>query len=215
MFRKNVLNLIIVVSTLFVASTPLYAVPVDLVIFNNPALAADPDLKFTVEALNGGSETVNFIITNLSTMDSTIKQVFFDGDDLLNIFDVINSAGVNGDAPDFEADASPGNLPGGNNSTLLASFGGVFTDDFSASANPPPAHNGIDHGESITVKFNVSGDADTIIGQLNDGTLRVGAHIISVGCDEVSVSAVSTPEPATIALLGLGFLALLKKRSGK
>ncbi len=205
MFKKSVLNLIMV-STLFAVTAPLYAVPVDLVIFNDPTLAADPDLKFTVEALDGSSGTVNFIITNLSAMDSTIARVYFDGGSLVSIVDIINGIGVNGGAPDFAADANPNNLPSGE------TIG--FDADFSASANPPPAQNGIDPGESITVKFNVGSAADTIIAQLGDGSLRVGAHIISVGCEEVSVSAV-TPEPATVALLGLGSLIIMRKRSMK
>lgn len=202
MFKKNVLSLI-AVSTLFIVTSSLYATTVPLVIFNNPTLAADPSLNFTVEAIDGGAGKVDFLIKNNSTMDSTIAQVYFDGGFLADIADIINGTGT-----DFSEGASPADLPSGT--------GIGFAADFSAGAEPPPSQKGIDPGESITVKFNLS-DSHTlaeIIGQLNNGDLRVGAHIISIGPDEVSVSAV-TPEPTTIALLGLGSIALLRKRSAK
>jgi hypothetical protein len=203
MFRKNILSLV-AASVLFVAASPLQAVMYPLVIFNDTALASDPGLEFAINVLEGDTGQVNFTIQNTSIIDSTIARVYFDGGFLASIADIINGTGTN-----FSADASPGDLPAGNEIGFEA--------DFSASANPPPAQNGIDPGESVTVIFNLLGSHtfSEIIGQLDSGAMRVGAHIISVGCSEVSVSSVNVPEPATIALLGLGSLILMKKRSGK
>ncbi len=146
MYRKGVLT-IVVVSSLFVAVAPLQATTYSLLIFNDATMSGDPDLSFSVDVTDPGMGEVDFAFYNTSAIDSTIEQVLFDCDTLSGIVEIINSAGVNGDAPDFAADASPGNLPGGNE------IG--FDADFSAGADPSPAKNGIDPGESITVTFNL------------------------------------------------------------
>ncbi|MFH1371643.1 MAG: PEP-CTERM sorting domain-containing protein, partial [Planctomycetota bacterium] len=55
------------------------------------------------------------------------------------------------------------------------------------------------------------GTLEDVIDELNNGTLRVGIHIIGLP-DGSSESAILVPEPATMCLLGLGALGLLKKR---
>ncbi len=216
MFKKSVLNLIMV-STLFAVTAPLYAVPDDLVIFNDPTLAADPDLKFTVEATDVGSGIVAFEIKNLSMIDSVIKEVYFDVDSVmgLSIADIINGIGTN-----FIPDAIPQELPGGKDEADIGPFGGIFETAFSADAIDPAGlnGNGIDRNESITINVNLGGNnAANIINMFENGDIRVGAHIGSIPADcetTVSVSAV-TPEPATVALLGLGSLIIMRKRSMK
>ena len=219
MTKKSVLSLI-AASILFAVISPLYAVPVDLVIFNNSTVAAlqPAQLHFTVEATDIGSGKVAFEIKNLSTIDSVIKSVYFDVDSVLglNIADIINGIGTN-----FTPDATPADPPTGKDEDKIALFGGVFVTAFSAGAEEPKGlnGNGIDRNESITVNVNLGGnDASNIVNMFENGDIRVGAHIgsISVGsCEDVSVSTVTTPEPATVALLGLGSLILMKKRSGK
>ena len=199
MCNKSIVALI-AVATLFVSVSPVQAVLYPLVIFNNSTFAADPQLSFSVEALDGGTGKVDFIFRNTSTIDSTIGQVYFDGGLLTGIASITNGTGTN-----FVVGSTPADLPSGNTIGFAA--------DFSAGAMLPPAQYGIDPGESITVAVNLLGShtLSEITGQLDSGTMRIGAHIISVSCSEVSVSAV-TPEPATIALLGLGSL-ILRKRS--
>jgi hypothetical protein len=215
MTKKSVLSLI-AVSILFIAISPLYAVPVDLVIFNNSAVAAlqPAQLHFTVEATDIGSGKVAFEIKNLSAIDSVIKSVYFDVDPLagMSIADIVNGIGTN-----FAPGSNPAELPAGKDEDKIASFGGIFDTVFSAGATSPSGlnGNGIDRNESIIVNVNLGGnDATSVVNMFENGDIRVGAHIGSIpGYD--SVSAVSTPEPATIALLGLGSLILMKKRSGK
>jgi hypothetical protein len=210
MCKKSILTLI-VVSSLFVVTAPLQATlhSYPLVIFNDATLAADPSLNFYVDVLDAGPGKVDFEFHNASTMDSTIARVYFDdGLGLLSDFSIPSITNDTGTI--FSEDATPGNLPSGN--TLSPSFNAVF----SAGADEPPAQNGIDPTEWVKITFDIENGHtfSEIINQMNDSTMRIGAHIISVGREEVSVSAV-TPEPATIALLGLGALSLLRNRSRK
>ena len=209
MCKKSVLTLI-VVSSLFVVTAPLQATlyQYPLVIFNDATLAGDSSLSFYVDVLDAGAGKVDFEFHNASSMDSTIARVYFDDFDDGLLADI---AGItNGPGTIFNEDATPPVLPAWN--TLTPSFDA----DFSAGAAPPPAQNGVDPTEWVKITFDIeSGHAfSDVINQMNDGTMRIGAHIISVGREEVSVSAV-TPEPATIALLGLGALSLLRNRSRK
>ena len=211
MCKKSVLTLI-VVSSLFVVIAPLQATlhSYPLVIFNDATLADDPSLSFYVDVIDAGTGKVDFEFHNTSKMDSTIARVYFDDldDGLLADFADTPNNPDNGPGTIFHWDATPGNLPAGH--PLTPSFDA----DFSAGADPSPAQNGIDPFEWVKITFDIeSGHAfSDVINQMNDGTMRIGAHIISVGREEVSVSAV-TPEPATIILLGLGALSLLRKRS--
>jgi len=211
MCKKSIVNLI-VVSSLFVVTAPLQATLYPLVIFNNTTLADDPSLSFYVDVIDAGTGKVDFEFHNTSKMDSTIARVYFDDldDGLLADFADIPDNPDNGPGTIFNEDATPANLPAGN--TLTPSFDA----DFSAGAYEPPAQNGIDPTEWVKITFDIeSGHTfSEVIEQMDDGAMRIGAHIISVGREEVSVSAV-TPEPATIALLGLGTLTLLRKRSMK
>lgn len=205
MCKKSVLT-VIVVSSLFVVTAPLQAVLYPLVIFNDTNFADDPGLNFYVDVFDAGTGKVDFKFHNTSTIDSTIARVYIDDDGLLSDVPSI----TNGPGTLFNEDATPANLPAGH--TLTPSFNAAF----SAGANPPPAQNGIDPAEWVKITFDVeSGHTfSDVIDHMNDGAMRIGAHIISVSREEVSVSAV-TPEPATIALLGLGALSLLKNRSRK
>ena len=84
---------------------------------------------------------------------------------------------------------------------------------FSIAADSPPAHNGINPGEWITMTFNLinGGTTADITYALNSGDMRIGAHIIAFP-DGSSESAVNVPEPSTILLLGLGMVRLLRRR---
>lgn len=216
MCKKSILTLI-VVSSLFVVTTPLQATLYPLAIFNNAALAGDPRLSFSVDVLDAGAGKVYFEFHNTSSIHSTIARVYFDDDDdlLKGIVGITNGPGTI-----FHKNAIPGNLPAGNTLTP------PFNADFSAAANHPPAKKGIDPTEWVKITFDIENGHtfSEIIHQMNDGTMRIGAHIISISvgsrgccggcCRDVSVSAV-TPEPATIALLGLGALGLLRNHSRK
>jgi len=112
---------------------------------------------------------------------------------------------------DYSPGATPGELPGAG--MIFPNF--ETTLGFSADSDPPPPSMGVEPGEWLGVVFSLKdgGDVYDVMQELSDGTLRIGIHVqafLNGGVD--SESFVALPEPATIALLGLGGLVLLRKR---
>ena len=77
--------------------------------------------------------------------------------------------------------------------------------------NQPP-HKGINAGEWLKITFELKNgfEYQDVLAQLDDLTLRIGAHVIAFP-DESSESAV-TPEPATVAVLGMGGVLLCVRK---
>ena len=147
-------------------------------------------------------DTLRFEFRNNSTVESSVAGVYFEKDSLSGI------AGFEfGPGTLFEEDANPSRLPAGN---LLQP---PFDAAYSARSAPPTYHNGIGPGEHLTVIFNLEEATafDNLLTQLESGHFRIGAHVIGLP-DGSSFSAVTTPEPATILLLGFGWLMLISKR---
>ena len=150
-----------------------------------------------------GTSTVDISFYNESNVDCSIARIYFDDPLSLIIENIINGPDVS-----FEMPATPGNLPSGQ--TLEPSF----ETNFCIGAIEPPPKDGINAGEWLTVQFDVSSGVTfaDVTGALNDGSLRIGAHIIAFP-DGSSESVVNTPEPATILLLSLGAAIALRKKS--
>jgi hypothetical protein len=108
--------------------------------------------------------------------------VYFDDGSLLSIAIIINSIGVS-----FSQFASPGNLPAASNAAPPF----VTTAGFSADSDSPVQPNGVNPGES--------------------GTLRIGLHVQGYQSGG-SESFVNAPEPASLALSGLLLAALAGAR---
>ncbi|GAA5496820.1 hypothetical protein Rhal01_03006 [Rubritalea halochordaticola] len=136
----------------------------------------------------------------------TITLIAFDGD-------ILSSPDSwTGSDPSVDFDTDGMNLPGGNNLTP------VFSSDFGLGAVPPPAHTGLDPGETLTINF--TGSFDDIYEALYNGDLRIGLHVQQIG-DELGNSASyindapppppddEIPEPSSgvlVLLTSLGFL---------
>ncbi|MCK5225862.1 MAG: PEP-CTERM sorting domain-containing protein [Planctomycetes bacterium] len=165
----------------------------------------DQRLDISVEVYNG-STTASFKFVNNSdaSLEAAITDVYFDDGTLLEISSVENGPGVK-----FSQIATPGELPGAN--LLDPDF--VTSDGFSADSHPQPLKNGVQPGQWVIIHFNLLplGTLDDVIDEMNSGDLRIGIHVQGFP-DGGSNSMVTVPEPATMVLLGLGGLALLRKR---
>jgi hypothetical protein len=162
------------------------------------------DLNLYVEVTDPATGQVDFTFNNESLVTSCISEIYFE-DGLL-----LGSATIT-EGPEtlFHYSAKPKNPPGCN--TLEPIF--ITTEDFSFDSEPAPPKNGISPDEWVRITFDLEngGTFATVINELNTGALRIAAHIISLP-DGSSESAVNVPEPATICLLGLGTMVLLRRR---
>jgi hypothetical protein len=171
---------------------------------NNGSYYDSADLDLYVVVSDGQAADVDFTFHNNSLVDSSIARIYFDDSSFLDIAGITEGLGTS-----FSQPATPGNLPAGK--TLEPPF--VAVDEFSYKAGPPGPKNGVNPGEWLQVSFNLNNGATlaTVIDYLDAGSLRIGAHVIALP-DGSSESVVTVPEPATVALLGLGTLFLLRKR---
>jgi len=155
--------------------------------------------------VDSGLETVTFTFRNEGPKDSVIAEIYFDNGSLLGISTILDSP------PDvvFEIGATPHNLPGGNE--IDPSF--EASEGFQAEGGSPSPMLGVGPGQSVEIMFDLinGGTLADVIGELQDGTLRVGIHVIDFA-GEGSESFVNVPEPATFILLGLGTIALVRRR---
>jgi hypothetical protein len=156
------------------------------------------EAQLTVEISDQGGGVVRFHFRNAGPAASVLSEVYFDDGSLLAIAAVVDGPGV-----DFEEDADPPNLPGGQN--VIPPF--QVTEGFLAQSVPSASMNGAGPSEWVAIDFTLQG-AQTfadVLDDLDSGALRIGIHVIAFD-SEGSESFVNVPEPA-VALLGLcGFI---------
>ena len=162
-----------------------------------------PDLNIYVNAYEN-DQMAYFQFVNQSLITSSVAAIYFDEDHFDGVIDIITSQGV---AINVDT-AKPGELP------QAGSLDPSFTSSISFGSEKPPAHDGINPGQEMTIIFqlNDSPGSSNWIEDFLTGQLRVGAHVIGLP-DGSSYSAVSQiPEPATLSILGLGSIFLLTSR---
>jgi len=173
---------------------------------NLPGDCAIGESQFTVTLSDQGGGVVRFHFKNWGPQQSVLSEIYFDDGSLLALSAVIDGPGV-----DFEPDANPPNLPGGENA--VPPF--QVTEGFLAQSVPSPSMNGAGPTEWVAIEFTLQGGQtiNDVIAQLANGDLRIGIHVISFASGG-SESFLNTPvpEPGTGLLVGAGLLALAARR---
>ena len=173
---------------------------------NAPGDCAIGESQFIATLSDQGGGVVRFHFKNLGPETSVLSEIYFDDGSLLALSSVVDGPGVN-----FEPDASPPNLPGGNTATPPFQV----TQGFLAESVPSPSMNGAGPTEWVAIEFTLQGGQgiDDVIAELTNGDLRIGIHVISFdsGGSESFIN-VPIPEPGTALLVATGLLALAASR---
>lgn len=184
---------------------------------NDPLDAAigEAQIFITVSNPNPGANQVLFTFENIGSADSSITDVYFDDGDLLAIAFIDNSdLGVL-----FTAEATPGELPGGNNVDPPFDTGTSIplAGHFSADSDPPVQPNGVNPGESLGITFDlvVGGSYDNVISQLTTGQIRVGVRMQgyeSEGSEAFIINQIPAPAALVLGMVGLGMVGWMRRR---
>ena len=171
---------------------------------DNGSYYDSPDIDLFVEVADRENR-VDFTFHNGSLIYCSIARIYFQSETFLGSVEIIEGPGTS-----FSGSPTPHNLPGRN--LLEPSF--IATYEISMDSDPPVPKNGINPGEWLMTTFELINDGTflKVVDELNTEALRIGVHVIGFD-DGSSESAVTVaPEPTTLSFLGLGALALLRKR---
>ncbi|MCH8253491.1 MAG: hypothetical protein IID36_13675, partial [Planctomycetes bacterium] len=140
---------------------------------NNAGDAAIGEAQLFVDVTDPGPGQVLFTFYNIGPEDSSITDVFFDDGALLGIAEIDDShPGVS-----FSIQATPNDLPGGNNADPPFET----TQGFSADSDAPVAPNGVDPGEWLGITFDLLPGMtfSDLLFDLGNESLRIGIHVQS------------------------------------
>lgn len=219
----NVLLALLAVACLAPAAQADLSATFDLTVFDSPE-PVGPELNYTVTVSDTDVEAgqVRFSIANESTgLDSVLTSIYFDDsttDGALAIAEVQDQTGP-GISVDFTEDAinsvSPPELPAAD---LIGFETTVYLGSkLAVDSENPGILWGLNDGEYVDIVFDLVGGESVadIIALVTDRTIRIGAHIQSIGENEFSASAVApipAPGAGVLAAIGLMTAGYVQKR---
>lgn len=179
---------------------------------NNAVNAAAGENQLSVELIDLGSNSIEFLFSNAGPYDSSIADIYFANGSLGTLSGPIGFVDAIGTVS-FSSGATPGNLPSGS------SAGFSTTSGLSADSDAPVQPNGINPGEQLGLTF--SGSYADVISQMTAGNLQIGIHVqgFANGGSESFVNAppspTPVPAPGSILLTGVGLFIVRFVRSRK
>ena len=157
---------------------------------NNAGDAAIGEAQLSVDVSNPGPGQVLFTFHNIGPEACSITDVYFDDGSLLGIAEIIDGTGVN-----FELDAAPPDLPGGESIPIPFDV----TEGFSADSEPPAQPNGVNPGEWLGIRFDLQAGRtfEDVLADLTSGALRIGIHVqgFASGGSEAFINEPPEEEP--------------------
>lgn len=178
----------------------------------NSTYVAIGESQFSVEASDPCSSKIAFKFLNTGSSTSTIMDIYFDDHLHGNFSTSIAPVITNRANTQFVQGATPVTLP----DALSASPAFVTTQVFNAQAKGQSLGKGINKSDYITITLTLASGKtwQNVSDDLASGALRVavyGQNFNGAGTSAYE-SFVTVPEPATIAILGLGGLCLSRVR---
>lgn len=183
----------------------------DLFVFENSSGADVSGLDLWVDVRDQGS-FADFVFHNDSSIGSSIARVYIENTSASGALLSDGTIFAESSGVDFTPGSAPPNPPGS-----ISGFGGAWGGNlFSAGAVSPPPFRGINPGETLTLRFDLTGSFSDLLDALTNGEFRIAQHVIALP-EGASVWTVLVPLPPAAwpgitALASLGVVGYVRRR---